>query len=57
MQPGAGDGDGQATAATLRQLQIERERNAELTERVRVLTDENRRKEEMLRRHQERWQR
>ena len=34
-----------------------RARSAELMERVRSLTDENLRQQEMLKRHQERWQR
>jgi hypothetical protein len=58
--PGGGAADGaaahdddEAAAALAR----ERERNAELTERVRALSEENEQQKEMLRRHQERWQR
>jgi surface protein len=38
-------------------LALEREKNAELVERVRALEAENEQQKEMLRRHQERWQR
>ena len=47
---GGGDGDGAA-------LRLERERNEELQARVAGLMEENLRQQEMLRRHQERWQR
>ena len=36
---------------------MRRERNVELGQKIRTLTDENLRRAEMLRRHEQRWQR
>ena len=50
---GGGGGSGDDSMA----LRQERERNAELTAQIEGLKQENLRQQEMLRRHQERWQR
>ena len=54
---GGGGGGGGGCDVDGAALRLERERNEELQARVAGLMEENLRQQEMLRRHQERWQR